>query len=239
MIEIKNLVVSSFKKDIIKNITHTFKPSNNITAIIGKNGAGKSTFAKALCQLIKSHGDIKIEGINLKNTSDLSRARMITFCEELSFDIQLNVSEVLAYARIGFNEDEILLKKTISDFDLEELLFQSVSSLSGGERQRLSLACAFYQDAQIVFLDEPTNYLDPKHVDNLIVYLKNSTEKRIFIISHDINFLLSVSHDFFALKNGELAFSCDRGELIKNRYLDDLFDKKFHYGKSENAEYVV
>lgn len=239
MIQIENLNVSFFKKNIIKNISHHFSTDEGVCAIIGKNGAGKSTFAKAICQIIKSEGIVRVKDRDLKSAPDSTRARLLSYCEELSAEIQLEVCEVLEYSRVGFSEDKEMLNKLIIDFDLAQLLYQSVSSLSGGERQRLSLACAFYQDSKVIFLDEPTNYLDPKHVDELIIYLKNLKNKKIFIISHDINFLLKVSEDFFALASGEFSFSCLKEELIKKKLLDKIFEKKFHYIVNNEEVYVV
>lgn len=240
MITLESVSVNSQSKaKIISNINLNLTLDKSVTAILGKNGAGKSTLAKVISQLISYDGLVFVDDKNLKKLSELERAALVTYCEELSPEIAMSVCDVLNFSRINEQGDEKYLEQLIIMFELKHLMNRQVSSLSGGERQRLSLACGFYQNSKIIILDEPTNYLDPVHVDNLIDFIGSNCTNDIIIISHDLNFLLKVAENFISIKDGVLQFHSKKRELIEARLLDSVFDKKFNYINSNDEVFVL
>jgi ABC-type cobalamin/Fe3+-siderophores transport system ATPase subunit len=230
MLTISNISVKTQNKHIVDNIS-LMADGAQIIGVVGPNGAGKTTFLKAVANLIEHEGEVLFEDIPLSSLTSLKRTEMISYCGSADEILtELSVEDVLDYSRYGKDQDTKLKERVIELFELDRLLQQSVNSLSGGERQRLNLACSIYQNSKIILWDEPTNYLDPKHVDILEGIVKEQISDRIVIIvSHDINFLLDISDRVLGLKNGEVVVDKDTQTIFDDKILDKVFDKNFLY----------
>lgn len=229
MIEVKSLEVKINDKYLLQDCSFSSVRQKGVIAVIGPNGAGKSTLAKSICGLNPFDGEITLFERSLIDISRNELAKLVTYSSEINSQVDLTVDEVLSYARINCQDDHELKKEIIKSFDLIDIVGQEVFSLSGGERQRLANACAFYQDTKIVVLDEPTNFLDPKHIDDLKTYLSMTDNKLVILVSHDINFCLSVCDEVLALKKGEIFFYKDKREVLQEKLLNQVFDKEFTY----------
>lgn len=230
MLKVERINVEIQLKKLVSNIS--FEIENNLVlGIVGPNGAGKTTLLKSIANLIKYEGEISFQDIPLSDLSLSMRTDLISYCGSADeIMTELFVEDVLSYSRYGKDEDQSLKERVIELFELKELLKRRVNSLSGGERQRLNLACSLYQDSKIILLDEPTNYLDPRHVDLLEDIIKNEfSNKVVIIVSHDINFLLDISDRIIGLKEGELMIDNSTKSLFNDKALDKIFDKKFLY----------
>ena len=94
-----------------------------------------------------------------------------------------------------------------------------VSRLSGGQRQRVWIAMAIAQDTKILFLDEPTTYLDIRYQLQILKLVRTLNEEHgmtIIMVLHDINQSLYYSDEIIAMKNGKI---CSQGEAKKNYYI--------------------
>ena len=239
MLKIENLSVQISNKILLNDISLSFD-SDKVVGVLGPNGAGKSTLLKSLAQLIDSKGKLEIDNKNFRDFDLRERSLCVSYCgssdEILS---EMSAADVLNYSRYGRDEDVALKDRIIDIFDLSELLERSVNVLSGGERQRLNLACSLYQDSKVILWDEPTNYLDPRHVDKLEEIIKNElSHKLMIVVSHDINFLLDISDRIVSLKNSSLFNNQRTAELFEEESLDNLFDKNFLYLKQDSKMVV-
>lgn len=230
MLTINNISVKAQHKSLVENISINADGAQ-VIGIVGPNGAGKTTLLKSIANLIDHEGEVLFEEVPMKSLSALKRTEVISYCGSADEILtELSVEDVLEYSRYGKDQDSELLKRVIDLFELERLLVQPVNSLSGGERQRLNLACSVYQNSKIILWDEPTNYLDPKHVDILENIVKeNMKDKTIIIVSHDINFLLDISDRVIGLKNGEVLIDKKTRDIFEEKVLDKVFDKNFLY----------
>ena len=183
------------------NINHLSLPRNSIIAVIGLNGAGKSTFSKCLCGLEKKfRGTITLDGLELKRRMLLKKCYMVMqdvnhqlFCESVLDEIKLGMSE-------DTKED---IDDVLSMLDLSELSDRHPMSLSGGQKQRVAIASALLADKELLIFDEPTSGLDYRHMNEtarLLSYLKDN--RSVFIVTHDFELICSCCTHILHLENG-------------------------------------
>lgn len=194
--------------------------------VVGPNGAGKSSFLKMIAGLEEFQGRIERDGD-------------ISFCgDAMSLQGDMLAKEVLFYARGSKAQNLEFLNELVSHFSFSELLKRKVSTLSSGEKQRLNLISAFYYECEFTLLDEPTNYLDPIYVDLLSSYLKK-WGKKVFIVSHDLNFLIDNSKQLIAFNKGKVSFDGSCENAFNDEVFNKVFNKKFKYHSIENRRYIL
>lgn len=251
-IEFKNVSFKYPKTDkyIYKNLSLKIKKGQRL-AIVGINGAGKTTFVKLLCRLYEpTSGEILINGVNIKDFSkeEYYKILSVVFQEvkTFAFTVAENVSlenledvdreKVLhCIEKAGVGDKINSLEKGI-DTSLLKILDGEGVELSGGENQKLALARALYKNGKIVILDEPTSALDAvaeyniyKGFDELI------GDKTAIYISHR---LASTKFcDVIAFfENGEIVEYGTHEELLKkNGKYSDMFNIQAQYYKEESG----
>jgi iron complex transport system ATP-binding protein len=212
-------------------------PDKKITTIIGPNGCGKSTLLKAITRIVSQQsGTVFLDGMDIskENTKILAK-KMAILPQTPESASGLTVGELVSYGRFPFQKGFGRLTKRdyeIIDWALEvtgtiDYKFRSVDALSGGQRQRVWIAMALAQETEMIFLDEPTTYLDMAHqleVLELLQKLNAEQERTIIMVLHDLNQAARFADYIIALKDGEIvkAGSC---EEVINR---DVLKKVFH-----------
>ncbi len=208
---------------IVKDLSVTI-PDKKITAIIGPNGCGKSTLLKSITRIIaQQSGTVVLDGENIlkKNTKALAR-KMAILPQTPEGASGLTVAELVSYGRFPYQKGFGRLDKKdhdVIDWALDvtgtmEFKYRSVDALSGGQRQRIWIAMALAQETDIIFLDEPTTYLDMAHqleILELLDQLNKSQERTIVMVLHDLNQAARFADYIIALKDGEVvkAGSCE------------------------------
>ncbi|TBX10189.1 ABC transporter ATP-binding protein [Clostridium perfringens] len=251
-IEFKNVSFKYPKTDkyIYKNLSLKIKKGQRL-AIVGINGAGKTTFVKLLCRLYEpTRGKILINGVNIKDFSKEEYYKILSVVfqdiKTFAFTVAENVSlenledvdreKVLhCIEKAGVGDKINSLQKGI-DTSLLKILDGEGVELSGGENQKLALARALYKNGKIVILDEPTSALDAvaeyniyKGFDELI------GDKTAIYISHR---LASTKFcDVIAFfENGEIVEYGTHEELLKkNGKYSDMFNIQAQYYKEESG----
>ena len=182
MIKADNLSFSYKKgEEFIKGLNVNIE-KEKITTILGPNGSGKSTLLSLLCGLNKgSNGKILIDNksINSLKYKDIAK-KIAVVHQQNSIPSDITVEEVVSYGRIphkkyfqgNSKEDEEIINWAIEKTGLKNLKSKAVMSLSGGERQRVFIAMALAQKSEILFLDEPTTYLDIYHQVEVLELVK-------------------------------------------------------------------
>lgn len=251
-IEFKNVSFKYPKTDkyIYKNLSLKIKKGQRL-AIVGINGAGKTTFVKLLCRLYEpTSGEILINGVNIQSFSKEGYYKILSVVfqdiKTFAFTVAENVSlenledvdreKVLhCIEKAGVGDKINSLEKGI-DTSLLKILDGEGVELSGGENQKLALARALYKNGKIVILDEPTSALDAvaeyniyKGFDELI------GDKTAIYISHR---LASTKFcDVIAFfENGEIVEYGTHEELLKkNGKYSDMFNIQAQYYKEESG----
>ena len=179
----KNFMFSYDNRKVL-DIPELQLPIGGVIAVIGHNGAGKSTFVKCLCGLErKFKGYVEMNGSNLHRRELLKKCYMVMqdvnhqlFCETVNDEIQLGMNK-----ECSKDVDDIL-----RFLDLQNLSERHPMSLSGGQKQRVAIASAYLAEKSILIFDEPTSGLDYKHMEKTGELLKRvSGTKTTFIVTHD------------------------------------------------------
>lgn len=252
MIKVSNLNFSYDKnKEFIKDINFNIE-KGKITTILGPNGSGKSTLLSILCGLNKANsGKIIIDGENIDKLNYKSIAKKIaTVHQQNSVPGDITALELVSYGRLPHKkyfqnnqkEDEDIVNWAIKRVGLENLKHKAVMDMSGGERQRVFLAMALAQKSEILFLDEPTTYLDIYHqveLLELIKELKETENLTIVMVLHDINQALTYSDNVIIMKNGNLVDEGKTSDVIDMKLLNDVYNIGGVITNYEDSVYFV
>lgn len=176
-----------------------------ITALIGNNGAGKSTFARCLCGLEKRfNGKVSGEGIDWGN-KELLRCVSIVFQDVNCQLFTESVADELRLSNSELSDDQINhLLETVGLGGLNE---RHPLSLSGGQKQRLAIAVALSSRRKILIFDEPTSGLDGRHMEKVAEQLNQlrSRQKTILLISHDYELVTRCADHIVHLDQGQVV----------------------------------
>ncbi|WP_042352890.1 ABC transporter ATP-binding protein [Bacillus massiliigorillae] len=238
-----NLNIGYDERLIVKNLSVKI-PDKKITVIIGPNGCGKSTLLKAITRIIPFHsGSVILDGENIKKDSTKKLAQKLAILPQTPESASgLTVGELVSYGRFPYQKGFGRLTKKdyeVIDWALEvtgtqEFKFRSVDALSGGQRQRVWIAMALAQETEMIFLDEPTTYLDMAHqleVLELLQKLNQEQERTIVMVLHDLNQAARFADYIIALKDGEIIKAGDCEEVIDKDVLKKVFNIDAEIGR--------
>lgn len=203
IMELKNFNFKYGKKQVL-GIDGVKIPKNEIIAIIGKNGAGKSTFANCLCGLKRScKGEVILDEVSLKRKDLLKKTYMVM----QDVNHQLFTESVLDEVLLSMNEENIsLAEEILTNLNLIHLKDSHPMALSGGEKQRVAIASAIASGKEILIFDEPTSGLDLKNmmkVSENLVYLQKLGITS-FIITHDFELIMDVCSHVLHMEDGKV-----------------------------------
>lgn len=223
------------EKLIVKDMSIEI-PDKKITTIIGSNGCGKSTLLKALTRIIRfQSGSIVLDGksITKEDTKHLAR-KMAILPQNPESAGGLTVGELVSYGRFPYQSGFGRLSKRdieVIDWALEttgtlDYKYLPVDSLSGGQRQRVWIAMAIAQETEMIFLDEPTTYLDMAHQLEVLELLQKLSEEQgrtIVMVLHDINQAARFADHIIALKEGNIIKAGNCEEVVTNEVLKQVY----------------
>ena len=186
-LELKNAELHYGKTAVIRNLSFQ-AAQGDVIAVVGHNGAGKTTFSRALCGLHK-----EMSGTYLWNGKPQNRkARMKrSYMVMQDVNYQLFAESVEAECTFGIRYPDIALaEKTLSELGLEPYRSRHPNTLSGGQKQRLAAATSMVCGKELLIFDEPTSGLDYDSMVRLasLVRRLSAMGKVIFIVTHDYEF---------------------------------------------------
>lgn len=231
----ENINAGYSDKNILNNVSLCI-PSGKISVLIGANGCGKSTLLRVLAGfLVPSAGKVSLDGKQLKKYSAKQVAQILAVLpQQSSTPIGLKVIDLISQGRFPhhsifsrFNkEDEDAVLQAMEMVGITDLAERDVSELSGGQKQRVWIALALAQQTDIIFLDEPTTFLDMTYqveILDLLADLNKRFGKTIVVILHDINLAARYADRLFALKDGMLIEEGTPGNVIKKSLIKEIF----------------
>jgi ATP-binding cassette, subfamily B, bacterial len=221
-------------------------PVRKKIAIVGENGAGKSTLIKLLTRFYDpTEGRILIDGIDLKNIDIKTWRDTLSVVFQDFGQYHLSAKENIGISRSSFDLKDIAHAAKQGGFDavaeklpqgFDSLLGKEFggTSLSSGEWQKLAMSRAFFRNANILILDEPTAALDPKSEHEVFQKFSENTEnKTTFFITHRLG-SVRMADWILVLKNGKLIEEGHHEELVSKKegeyaYLFSLQASRYSY----------
>lgn len=207
-----------------------------ITSIIGPNGSGKSTVLKALTRLLGyQHGSVTVGQKNLQSFGSKELARLIgVLPQKHTAPPDFRVKDLVSYGRMPYRkwyekmkqEDEKIVQWALEVTGTAALQNKSIRACSGGEAQRVWIAMVIAQKPEILFLDEPTTYLDISHqmeTLKLVKKLKAEAGVGIVMVLHDLNQALEVSDRIVVIKDGKKYSEGTPQEVITPRMMREVY----------------
>lgn len=230
-----NIDIGYGEQSIIENLSVEI-PQRQITTIIGPNGCGKSTLLKALTRIIPHQsGSILVDGKNVSKEKTKALAKKMAILPQAPESANgLTVKELVSYGRYphqkGFGRlnryDHELIDWALDMTNTYTLKEEPVDALSGGQRQRVWIAMSLAQDTDMIFLDEPTTYLDMAHqleVLELLQRLNQEQHRTIVMVLHDLNQAARFADHLIAMKDGRIVQSGSGEEVICCKVLREVF----------------
>lgn len=210
-----------------------------LTCLLGPNGAGKSTLLRTLSAFLPPvSGDISIMGRNLNDYSDKELAKVIGVVLTEKTDLRnMTVEDLVGLGRspyTGFwgtlqEHDRQTVSEAIEMVGITALKDRMVQTLSDGERQKVMIAKALAQETPVIFLDEPTAFLDfPSKVElmQLLHRLSRTTGKTIFLSTHDLDMALQIADTIWLMDQSKGVFIGTPKELADKGTLQGFFVRK-------------
>ncbi|MCL2226384.1 MAG: ABC transporter ATP-binding protein [Oscillospiraceae bacterium] len=198
-----------------------------ITTIVGPNGSGKSTVLKAITRLIPhKKGTVYLGGKLLKEYRPKALSRCIGVLPQVhAAPADFRVRELVSYGRMPHQkmlsglseEDRRVIDWAMNATGVFEMRDKSIFQISGGERQRVWIATVLAQQPEILFLDEPTTFLDVAHqyeTMRLVQRLNRETGIGVVMVLHDLGHALEVSDRIIAMKEGKKYAEGTPSEVI-------------------------
>lgn len=249
MLKIENLSASYRKTPVLENVSFSLKP-HTFTAVLGKNGCGKSTLVSCINQQMRYIGKISYADYNLSCMTPRERAKSIAVLPQILTLPQISVNELVMFGRnpyLDFGkrpsaEDISAVEEAIQMADVAALREKTVAALSGGERQKAYLAMVLAQQTRLLVLDEPTAHMDIENEAaflELLTTLKKSHKKTLLVIMHDLSSALRFADRIVVLHDRRVAFDGSSEECLNSCILEDVFHVKQHLFTENGTQYPV
>lgn len=236
VLELKKLSTGYENKTISQDLSLLI-PQGKITALIGANGCGKSTLLKTICRINKPlGGDVLLDGKSIYQWEPRQLAKQVAILPQNPVaPNELRVRELVAYGRSPHQsaffsrmskEDRDIVAWALRETDIEDLADKAIGRLSGGQRQRAWIAMAIAQHTPILFLDEPTSFLDVAHqmdVLHLIRKMNQDYGKTIVMVIHDLNEAARFADYILAMKKGQILYEGHPEDVFHEAMLFDVF----------------
>ena len=208
-----------------------------ITTLIGTNGSGKSTILKTLSRLLTpEEGTVCLDGDSIFRMSTRAVAqRLAVLPQGAQAPSCITVKDLFEYGRYPYrkrlsgltSEDEEIIKWAMESTNILNMAGRDMDQLSGGQKQRAWIAMALAQKTGILFLDEPTTYLDISHQLEILQLLKQLNRKQgvtVVMVLHDLNHAIMFSDHLVTIKNGEKYLEGPPERVVTPHMLREVFD---------------
>jgi branched-chain amino acid transport system ATP-binding protein len=222
LLEVKELRAAYGQTRVLHGISFVME-AGSVTALLGANGAGKTTMLRALCGLQKAEGEIRFEGARIdgRATEDIVRLGIAHVPDGRGTFLNLTTEENLrlgAYTRKERSAVETDLERVFGYFPhLKERRAQQAGTLSGGEQQMLAVSRALMLKPKLMLLDEPSFGLAPRIVQELFAILQAINEREhvgLLLVEQNAALALELADTAYLLETGRVVL-CGRADELK------------------------
>ena len=236
MIELHDLSIGYGDRTLLSEVEATIE-KGKLTALIGRNGTGKSTLLRAIAGLNRRSGRILLDGRPAADTRTAEMARTLAFVTtERTRIANLKCEDVVAIGRAPYTNwigrmqkaDTEIVMRSLASVGMEDYAERTMDRMSDGECQRIMIARALAQDTPIILLDEPTSFLDmPNRYElcTLLAQLAHDEGKCILFSTHEIDIAMSLA-DAIALIDPPRLVCLPTEEMRRSGCIERLFRNK-------------
>lgn len=242
--EVKNLKYAyPGQKNVLNGMSLSLE-EGELLCVLGRNGAGKSTFFSCLLGLLKPYdGSILLEGKEVRNLKEKNVATIVGYVPQnnnstfefsvLDYVLMGCASSIGIFQRPGKNEEDAAWN-ALCMMGLNSFAYRTFSELSGGERQQVAIARAIASNPKVILFDEPTAHLDYSNQIKVLKIIKNLSEKgfAVAVTTHDPNHAM--------LLNGSVALFDGKGGLEYGKVSELITEEKLQsiYGSDLKIRYM-
>lgn len=220
----------------------------HFVALLGNNGAGKSTFLKCLNRILEpKEGVITVDCAGLARMPRGEIAKKLAYVEQHTEAAQLSVYDTVLlgrkpHMRFGPSaEDYRVVDEALSRFGLSKMSLRSIDELSGGELQKVVLARAVAQKPRILLLDEPTASLDLRNqheVMRIAAEIAGKDGIMVIVVIHDLNLALKYCDRFLFVHDG-VSFCYGDSSVVTEELIDKVYGVKTEIMEMAGTKYVM
>ncbi len=235
MIELKNIRMN--QGDFNLHVENATLHRGELTAVLGNNGSGKSTFLSMLSGLKPFEGEYTINNRDFNKSDRTSLSRQIGYLpQEASLNMPFDVSYVVLTGRFSHSDgmsyresDLALTEQTMRTLDVYHLKNRPFNELSGGEKQRVLFARILNMSTEVLLLDEPFSGVDIFHRIRILNLLQKKKESGlILVVIHDISVAVQHFDRLLLFKGGKLCYNMGKDEILPHK-LSEIFGVKMSF----------
>ncbi|WP_102262987.1 ABC transporter ATP-binding protein [Mesobacillus jeotgali] len=228
-------------QEVLSNVSMSVK-EGHIVGLLGPNGSGKTTMIRLMNGVINpTDGKLSVLGMDPGIEGDTVRKATGILTENAGLYHEMSgLDNLIFFSKLYGNFDLKQIHRYLEEFELEEHMKKKVGAYSSGMKRRLGIIKAILHKPRLLFLDEPTNGLDPEGINLVLKFLKDLNEREgttIFLCSHILSQLEHVCKEYFFLNDGKITDFGTINDLqkryvtqIKLKVITNLLPVEAHWG---------
>lgn len=221
-------------REILRDVSFCVA-KGSITALIGRNGAGKSSLIRCLTgEFSRYQGRILLDGVDARTLTPAQKARQLAYLPQQLPQPHVSVRELVSFGRSPYTpldgrlsrEDEAIVDRCLEATGMADFSHRLVDTLSGGERKKAFFAMVLAQDTPLVILDEPTAHLDTAsrfEFLELAAKLGRETGKTFLVVLHDLPEVLRYTETMVVLHAGRVCFTGNAETCLAKNVPEQVF----------------
>ncbi len=231
-----HLTLGYQKKIVVDNLSLTL-PEGKFTVIVGPNGCGKSTLLRALCRLLKPQsGCVLLDGKDIVEIPTKALARQIGLLPQQTIAPEgITVVDLVSRGRYPHQTllrrwsetDQLVVTQAMTVTGVDAFADRRVDELSGGQRQRVWIAMVLAQQTPMLFLDEPTTWLDIAHQIELLDLFRQLNQQQgctLVAVLHDLNQACRYADHLIVMKEGRMITEGSPAEIVDSKLIEEVFN---------------
>lgn len=228
MIELNSVSKRFANQIVLEDVTMTVK-EGEVVGLLGPNGSGKTTMIRLMNGvIIPSSGSLSVNGMDPRVNGDEIRRISGILTENAGLYHEMSgIDNLIFFAKLYGHYDKKQIERLLEEFELSEHQQKKVGTYSTGMKRRLGIIKAILHHPKLLFLDEPTNGLDPEGIKLVLKFIKELNERQgttILICSHILHQLENVCQQYLFLNDGRIIESGSMHEL-QSRHVHQILLK--------------
>lgn len=238
---------------VLQNLSVEDVPRAELAALVGPNGSGKSTLFRCIAGLLKPKaGTVTLDNTDLAALSMRERARKVFYLsQDTEARVALSVFDIILLARKslhqGFalkatDEDIHAVEQVISELGIGAFAARDISTLSGGQRQLAAIGQALVREPDVLLLDEPTSALDVRRQLDVMVSIREATQRRRIVTIaaiHDLSLAARFADRILVMNHGAIAKAGPPEEVLAHSAVSQTYMVGVHLERSSRGTLLV